>query len=305
MKTRFLTFLTLAVITVAGVTSCIKDEVTPLTTEGEAFLKLSEAPEYKLFLAPFTDVRKISLFTVVRDAANSSQLNTAATVKLTNKGKAAVDAYNTAHGTDYELLPDSLYTLAGGITNAGAVYTVPLAPGDFAKKYALAFTITDSAGINISDGIKDVIVLISVKNKYDGVYSLRAKMLDWDAAYGISNVAWLWPYDVSMITSSATSLNLFSDAHGTYIHPAMTSALGPTGFGVTNPRFTFDLTTDKIIDVKNDIVNPSNGRAFKLNTAYDSRYDPASKTIYAAIILTQPGRPDLQIFDTLKFVRAR
>ena len=38
------------------------------------------------------------------------------------------------------------------------------------------------------------------------------------------------------------------------------------------------------------------GRGFKMNPAVtDSRYDPATKTIYASYYMVQTGRPDMQI----------
>ena len=80
---------------------------------------------------------------------------------------------------------------------------------------------------------------------------------------------------------------------------------GVSGFGATKPAHTFD-ASDKLTNTVNAVPNPSNGRAFVNNPAVtDSRYDPATKTVYAAFIMTQPGFLDIPIFDTLKFVRAR
>lgn len=186
MKKKHIYHLVMLFVITISFTACIKNQVTPLKDEGETFLKLSEAPEYTIFFSPFADIRNVSLFTVGRDAANNQQLSSSATVKLT-ANNAAITAYNTARGTNYEVLPDSLYTLSGGITKSGNEYTIPLASGDFAKsfaimlnggkwdlskRYAVAFSITDSSKMNIASGKKDILVFLSIKNAYDGVYSV-------------------------------------------------------------------------------------------------------------------------------------
>ncbi|MBL0334798.1 MAG: hypothetical protein IPP73_05640 [Chitinophagaceae bacterium] len=61
----------------------------------------------------------------------------------------------------------------------------------------------------------------------------------------------------------------------------------------------------RLVNVSNDIPDDGRGRAFRLNTAFtsptDSRYDPATKKIYAAYIMSQNGRPDQFIYDTLTY----
>ena len=158
-------------------------------------------------------------------------------------------------------------------------------------------------------------VLISVKNKYDGTYVLKSKLLDWqnNTPFNIANTPFTWPGSTSsygsilMITAGPTSVKMFDDwGFGTYIHPIKTTTPSWSGFGSTEPKFTFDGTTNALTAATNDFLNPSNGRAFKVNTAVTtSRWDPVTKNIYAAIIMTQPGRSDLQIFDTLVYVGPR
>jgi hypothetical protein len=69
---------------------------------------------------------------------------------------------------------------------------------------------------------------------------------------------------------------------------------------------TFDLATDKLLSVTNTTPDDGRGRAFEMNPAVTtSRYDPATKTIYAAYFLKQTGRPNLAIYDTLVYVKER
>lgn len=167
---------------------------------------------------------------------------------------------------------------------------------------------TDPGGITLAANFKELVVAFSIKNKYDGVYNLRSRQLDW-SSFNIGNHLWDWADEgIYLITSGANSVKMWDEwGFGTYIHPAvqvnMTTA---TGFGSTEPKFIFNLADDKLIDCVNDFPNPPNGRSFTLNPAVTtSRFDPATKTIYAAIVLKHPGRPDLLIYDTLTYVRPR
>jgi hypothetical protein len=134
--------------------------------------------------------------------------------------------------------------------------------------------------------------------------------LDWqnNSPGNIANTPWTWPGDIFMITSGPASVNMFDNwGFLTYIHPIQTTTPGWSGFGSTNPKFIFDPATNKMTDCVNDYATPPpNGRAFKMNPAITtSRWDPVTKNIYAAIILSQPGRTDLQIFDTLLYTGPR
>lgn len=186
MKKTFLNIFTLLGLSTFLLTSCIKDEVNELKNEGDSFVKILESPENQLFFEIFTDVKTADLFSVRRDAATTGALNQAAAIRLM-LDTAAIRIYNDSNSTHFELLPDSLYTLGEGIEKNGDVYTMNLSAGDFAKDftiklngakwdishtYAMAFKIIDSAGLNITEGKKDIIAFISVKNKYDGIYSV-------------------------------------------------------------------------------------------------------------------------------------
>jgi hypothetical protein len=226
--------------------------------------------------------------------------------------------YNSANGTNYVIPPPTMYT----VLNPGLVVTIPkgsntgylqvrLRPSDFVGgEWALAYSIAsiDKPGYIISGNLNKGMVAFGIKNRYDGVYNLRFKMIDWSVPYGISNLVEDWPsnFPIDMVTSGANSVKMFSTGHGAFIHVAVTTAGGLTAFGSTEPKFFFDLNTNALVNVTNDFPNPSNGRSFEMNPAITtSRWDPATGNIYAAIILKQPGRPDLQIYDTLTYVGPR
>ncbi len=235
-------------------------------------------------------------------------------VNLVQKPTLVAD-YNAANGTTLVALPATQHTVVTykvtipkGSRLGNFQITVPNASLiDATQSFGMGLSIAsiDEAGYTIASNLKDILVKISVKNKYDGVYRLRCKMLDW-SAYNIGAHIWTWPNPdgIYMITSGPASVKMFDNwGFGTYIHPAIqVNQTTATGFGQTAPKFVFDPANDKLIDCINDFSPITNGRAFRVNPAVTtSRWDAATKTIYAAIILSQPGRPDLQIFDTLYY----
>lgn len=225
--------------------------------------------------------------------------------------------YNTQNGTSLIALPVAQYTanlkvtIAKGQRLGSFKLVLPnsslISP---INSYGMGLSIAsiDEPGYIIAANLKNIVLNISIKNKFDGVYKLKSKMLDWlnNTPFNIDNAAWTWPGEVFMITSGPNSVKMYDDyGFSQYIHPIKTTTAW-SAFGSTEPKFIFDNTANTLTDCVNDFVNPSNGRAFLKNAAITtSRWDPATKNIYAAIIMKQPGRSDLQIFDTLIYVRAR
>ena len=71
-------------------------------------------------------------------------------------------------------------------------------------------------------------------------------------------------------------------------------------------QFTVEPNTDKLLSVVNLVPDDGRGRTFFLNPAVpDSRYDPATQTIYGAYEMTQNGRPNQFIYDALVYKAVR
>lgn len=224
----------------------------------------------------------------------------------------AMHDYNDEQGTHLEFIDPSLFdvdtwtvTIPAGQKRATLHFTFKTAQFDPSTTYGFPVKIMSVSSGQISSNFGTVIFAMGAKNKYDGVYNLRSKQVDW-TVYGIGVGPFNWPDEtIYMITTSGNSVNMYSDLHGSYIHVAITTANGLTGFGQTNPRFVFDPGTDMMTDAYNDMTT-TNGRTFNMNPAVtDNRWDPATGDIYAAIVLKQPGRPDLMIYDTLRYVGPR
>lgn len=233
---------------------------------------------------------------------------------------ALVTAYNTAHGTNLIAMPATAYnipslkvTIPAGqrfgsikINIPNALLLNPLA------SYGFGFTISsiDEAGYLIPANLKNFLMVVNVKNKYDGSYRMNINTIGWDA-YGISDgVARNWPAGgLYFITTSGNTVDMFDNyAFGTYIQPAFTTAGAATGFGATSPRFVFNLATDKLIDVFNTTPDDGRGRAFQLNGAAPpgtNYFDPVTHNIYSNYIMKQNGRPNQIIIANFTYLGPR
>lgn len=320
MKFKFLNLLALFGITSLLLTSCIKDDVKELGDAGSTFVKILEAPEKPLYFSPFTDVRKVDLFSVRRDANSSGELNSNATVKLT-LNEALIDEYNDENNTNYELLPDSLYTLVDPSMKLSATeYAVNFGSGDFAKEftinlngakwdiahtYAMAFNITDSAGKKLTDGKDQIIVLISVKNAWDGVYEVSGTLTDLVAP----TILGYYPLKWDLVTSGPNTITVFDREYtGTPTH-IIESGGSLSQYGTFGLVFDIDPATNKITNIRNYYGEFAGG--FKRNAALDptgiNAYDPDTKTFHVKYLLQQGDNRDTRtIFDeTWKYVGER
>lgn len=298
-----------------GFASCIKKEVTPLADEGKTYVKILESRVNQVFLSPFSDIRAISLFSVRRDANSAENLQKSSPLVLT-RVDGLVTRYNAANGTDFALLPDSLYTIHPSITRAGNIHSSTFNAGDFArefiinlngakwdlsKKYALGFALTSAGTLSKASGKDSVIVLISVKNKYDGFYRMVGKhnRLPYDFPYDV---------DMEMHTTGVNTVRFFFSAAGAYGHPIGTGVGAISWYGgAISPVIEFNTTTD----VATNIYNVGGATPIVMHTgagAPVSRYDPITKKIFAYFYYYTAAGQDFTNrgwSDTLTYVRSR
>src|SRR5688572_15815278 len=125
IKSNITWFLLLFAI---GFTSCEKDEIKD--GGGKTLVKIIDGGGDPIVLPmdvnPSTET--ILIADLRKDAVSEADANTSTTITLTNT-QAYLDAYNTAHGTAYVLLPTAAYTItpASGVTVSGNTWTVTLA----------------------------------------------------------------------------------------------------------------------------------------------------------------------------------
>lgn len=182
---------------------------------------------------------------------------------------------------------------------------------DPALTYGIGLNIKSADnGYQVAANQRTMVIAFSIKNRFDGVYNLRMRLTGW-AAYDIADGAsGAFPGEIRLLTASGNSATMYSTARSSDLQPGFTGGTGfingATSFGAAAPQYVFDLTTNKLTDVLNTQPDDGRGRGFALNPAVtDSRFDPATRTIYAAYYMKQNGRPNMYIYDTLTFVRER
>lgn len=225
-----------------------------------------------------------------------------------------VTAYNEANGTEFPVMPADVYNLptsisvSGGKGSADATFDITKLL-TYGTSFAIGVKITGASGGTsyVLPGNSQKVIIVQVKNKYDGVYTWTVTTRGW-AAYNISDgLTKQYPGTFDIITSGASSVDIFSSARGDNLLPAFDATGAATAFGATSPRFKFDPATDKVIAVTNILPDDGRGRTLKVDPdpSKDNYYDAATGTIYSSFIMSQIGRPD-QYFDVvLNYVGSR
>lgn len=319
---RILTISAAAIALSVVVSSCLKDKT---FEDQEHGIQVAEVKAVAFPLAASSPVlgsinsqttsQEFQLPNITLEQEGNATSDVTVTVALKNS---LVDDANAADpslgltilpATDYTVSTTSVVIPAGSKFSDALKLIIPnSATLDPTATYALGFTITAvSSGYTIAANQKELVVGFSIKNKYDGVYTMKIQSRGW-AAYGISDdpePSYEYPEDFDFITVGASSNSILSNYRGDNLLPAFSTGGGPTAFGATTPLFVFD-ASDKLIDVRNTTPDDGRGRACELNPAVtDSRYDPATKTVYAAFIMKQNGRPNQYFYDTLTFTHER
>jgi Domain of unknown function (DUF1735) len=272
---------------------------------------LLEAPENNLFFSPFTDVKSVDLFSIRKDPSSKEELNKATTITLLSV-PAYIDRYNDANGTSFEVLPDSLYTLDNAFIKNGDKYTYTFASGKFAKEftiklsgakwdishtYAVAFALSDVSGKKISSGADTIIATVSVKNKYDGIYTVTGTFSD------ASNAAFVGAYPLvwELHTSGPTQCVVYDNVELGFPGYLFNTGTGLSYFGSFGLIVNFDPATDKIVSVENYYGQPAaNTRSAELDPSGINAYDAATQTVNIKYFMKQPrvitAAPNIRCF---------
>ncbi len=213
--------------------------------------------------------------------------------------------YNTANGTSVQPLPTAVYTLPSTtiVIKAGQslgklVITLPSTLSLNANiTYGLGFTISSvDAGYVIAKNLKDLVVIINVKNKYDGIYRLT----------GYHNrTPYTFPFDikVNMITTGPNSVALYYPPFGDYGQPIGTAPGVVSWYGAAvSPNFGFDLVTNLATTITG---MPGSGVTYGYATdpGIVNKYDPALKKM--TLCWQYNGNALRRFYDTLVYVGPR
>lgn len=146
--------------------------------------------------------------------------------------------------------------------------------------YGVGLTISSvDQGYKVAQNMKDIVIAFNIKNQYDGKYTLKGKFYHPSYPYFPISTT------VEMHTSGPNSVKMYWPPFDDYLNPFSTSATGTplTGFDGQDPDFTVNSTTNSIT-VQNvsagAVTFYGMGLGFD-NAGYTSRWDPATKTMYA------------------------
>lgn len=226
----------------------------------------------------------------------------------------ALDKFNKENGTDYKVPSADIYkiptsaVIAKGTRMAQVKTTITrTANFDFGVNYALPLKITSPSTGTISSNFGKAIYSFSLRNQYDGVYTMTGTMTDITS----SSLTGLYPLDMSLITYTGNSVALY-DGKGYYskgyYHP-IASGSSVSAYGSFSPIFYFD-DNGNITKVENIYGQPaSNGRSGKLDPTGINKISFNSngsvKQFEVSYIMIQAGAPRTYFNEKFVFKNGR
>ena len=206
-----------------------------------------------------------------------------------------VSSYNTANSASVIAMPAGSFNIASmtvtipaGKTTATVMLTIPNAKNqlDITKTYGFGFTISSATGgAVVASNYKNILVGISIKNQWDGIYKINGYHVRGGDATLTGPTG---EFERSFSTSGATSVTW----NGSVPWGFQASQL-PAGY---EPIIRVNEATNKVT------ITSSNGLASQVNT-YDNRWDPAKKTFY--IKWMYAAGAERSFIDTIVFNRPR
>ncbi|MEO5888765.1 MAG: DUF4361 domain-containing protein [Ferruginibacter sp.] len=142
-------------------------------------------------------------------------------------------------------------------------------PADFlGETYAVGFTLNkiDETGYTLSGNNQNGMVVINIKNQYDGIYSRRGYAL---RANDAALTGPIGPDEISLTTISGNAVKWIENHQ-------WGNGVGMLAATISNPTWT--------VNADNTVTATSDGGPFpdglKNLPGYNSRYDPATRTFY-------------------------
>jgi hypothetical protein len=211
-----------------------------------------------------------------------------------------VSEYNAANGTSYIPAPPSGFSLTPAEyilspeQRTVLVKAVIQPSALLDAQYAVGLSIASMSDGDISATAHNVIVFLSIKNSYDGIYSLHG-YANIPATSYVGNFSLPCSENLEVATSGSASV---------FLSPSQPAPDNGGFVYISNvlPDFAFDKTTNKVSAVSSR--NGGIALIFPYDASYNSRYDPASKTIYVKYGVA-PAGSGRYIIDTLTFCRPR
>ncbi len=155
-----------------SMSSCLKDEFVDFS-KVDAVAELPLAGFAATVLEASNTAQDVA---VVVNIASPEVLGQAVTVNL-QIDAAAVEAYNKANTTTFEVLPATAFTvpstsvtIPAGQRRATFIIKVETSKIDLSKKFILPVSIKDAGSVIVSGNFRTSLLAIAVKNKYEASY---------------------------------------------------------------------------------------------------------------------------------------
>lgn len=312
---NFISASALSLLFLTGLTGCLKDKIADDQLANPSIDRNKKLIE---IAGPFTNTTSYtSTYALSLNASTKDTTANLVVVRLASDQVASEDvqvtlelapelikAYNDSTGNKYEVPASSLFTMSSLTvtipkgSREGNI-TIKAIPNNLAgKAYAFGFRIksVSSPDYIISGNLNNQVVIVGVKNKYDGVWTITGTFLDQ------TNAAFtgLYPLEWDLVTSSANSIVAYDNEQlGIPGHLFLNNG-SPTYYGNFGLVVNFDVATDKITSITNFYGQPSsNGRSAALDPSGVNAYSIVNgvPTIKVKYFLLQPGATVRTKFD--------
>ena len=317
MKKNFIYKLLTGAVLISGLSGCLKDNSQPDFTKDKPVIELpigssSGNEAANSIAASFTVSNTPADYFVWVNYAAPDANSKDVTITL-SVDTASVSQFNKVNGKSYTLLPAAGYTLASNKITIPAgqrkvqfpvkINTVALDP---TKTYAFPLTITDGAGFTISANFARLITIISLKNKWDGVYTVTGTMTD---AVN-SAITGQYPHEMQLRTQGPNTDAIYDPSQNTFGHGILNGGAG-SYYGNFSPLFTIDGTSNKITSAVNYYGQPAtNGRAAVLDASGVNAFTMSSDgstpvSFKVKYIMTENGSNRTSFEETWTYKSAR
>lgn len=223
-------------------------------------------------------------------------------------------AYNTANGTTIKAMPPALFsfpltlTIPAGQRNVQVPISLPNTSSlDPNETYGIGVTITSvDGGYVIAGNLKNLLIEIGLKNKYDGRYELHGY-------HNRSPYTFPFTTEVEMWTTGPSSVAMFWPDGGDFGQPIGVGPGSVNWYGpAVSPNFTFDPVTNLVVSIAGmpanavtlDLVTLDNTADANPDGPIVNRFEPGPpKKIY--VVFQYNGNNLRRFYDTLYYLGPR
>lgn len=278
-----------------GFTSCLKNgkyNVDFSTVAPSVDLPLAASTNNGVTVFTFPPTVTTTNIPYYVNLASPNTLNTPVTATFAIDS-AYLATYNTANGTNLQLMPPSYYTVVNGWSRtipAGkrldSMYvTFHLSLFDLSQSWCLPVTI-QSASVPIEQW-NHLLISPSVKNFFDGDYMVSANSPMLDVVNGA--LTGNYPEEYYLVTAGPNSDYAEDLALGFSGHTILNGG-GLSYYGSFGPQFTFDPTTGNVTSVVNTYGQPAaNTRSAAIDPSGINNFSLGTKNGDVKYYMIQPS----------------